>query len=60
MFFIDSSDIKFATFLDYVFHNMINEISSRNTNRSVDNHFGTGRMEYYLLARWYLFDIPQR
>jgi len=29
MFFIDSSDIKFGTFLNYVFHNVINEIGSK-------------------------------
>jgi len=41
MFFTDSSDMKFGTFLQYVFHNMINEIGSKNTNKIVDNHFGT-------------------
>jgi len=39
MFFIDSSDIKFETFLNYVFINVIHEIGSKNCNKIVDNHF---------------------
>jgi len=30
MFFIDSSDIKFRTFLNYVFHNVVNETGAKN------------------------------
>jgi len=42
MFFIDFSDIKFETFLNYNFHE-VNEIGSKkNINKVVDNHFGTG------------------
>jgi len=40
MFFIYSSDIKFGTFLNYIFHIVVNKIGSKNINKIVNNHFG--------------------
>jgi len=42
MFFIDSSDVKFGTFLNYVFHNMINEIGSKKYQQNCRQSFWDG------------------
>jgi len=48
MFFIDSSYIKFGAFLNYVFHNMVNEIGSKKYQHNVDYHFETeGVVDFY-------------
>jgi len=39
MFFIDSNDIWFGTFLGYVFHNMINEIGSKQYQQNCGHSF---------------------
>jgi len=42
MFFIDSSDIKFGTFLNCIFHNMINEIGSIKYQQNCGQSFRDG------------------
>jgi len=39
MFFINSNDIEFGTFLNYVFHNMINEIGSKKHQQNCGESF---------------------
>jgi len=41
MFFIDSDNIKFEKLLNYAFHNMINEMASKDFNKTADTYFWT-------------------
>jgi len=42
MFFIDFSDIKFGTFLNYVFRNMVSEIGSKKYQQNCGQSFWDG------------------
>jgi len=42
MFFIDSSDIKFGTFVNYVFHNMVTEIGIKKSQQHCRQSFWDG------------------
>jgi len=49
MFFIDFSDIKIGTFLNYVFYNVLNEIGIKSLNKIVDDEFKTKGVITYII-----------
>jgi len=56
MLFIDSSDIKFGIFLNYVFHNAVNEIGSKKYERNCGQSFRDG---YSMLETFTLLEAGE-
>jgi len=57
MFFIDSSDIKLETFLNYVFHNMINEIGSIKYQKLWITILGWREPKFYFMLNYYNLEV---